>query len=100
MKPDFDLNITTSKFKKDYLRPLQYQPGVSLMKHQKNADKHKYTPVVVLTSSNEEKDMVESYKLGANSYIRKPVDFKQFTTAIKELGLYWLVLNEVPENLD
>ena len=53
-------------------------------------------PVVVLTSSLEENDIIESYQLGCNSYIRKPVDFNQFVEAIKQLGLYWLVLNQSP----
>jgi two-component system response regulator len=53
-------------------------------------------PVVVLTSSSEQQDMIESYKLGANSYVRKPVDFDQFLGAAQQLGLYWMVLNEPP----
>jgi DNA-binding NarL/FixJ family response regulator len=55
--------------------------------------------VVVLTSSKEEEDLAASYDLGANSYIRKPVDFKQFSEAIGQLGLYWLVMNEPPPDV-
>ncbi len=53
-------------------------------------------PVVVLTSSDEEPDMVESYQLGANSYVRKPVDFSRFAEAVRQLELYWLVINQPP----
>lgn len=56
----------------------------------------KNIPVVVLTSSNEEQDIIRSYNLGANSYVRKPVDFAQFMEAARQLGLFWLVINEVP----
>jgi len=56
----------------------------------------KYLPVVILTSSNEDRDLVESYDLGANSYVRKPVDFNEFLEAARHLHLYWMTLNEVP----
>ncbi len=59
----------------------------------------KLTPVVVLTSSREEQDMINSYKFGANSYVRKPVDFTQFIEAVRQLGLYWLVINEPPPQI-
>ncbi len=73
--------------------------GLEVLRQIRTDDRTRLFPVVVLTSSREEKDLVESYKLGANSYIRKPVDFDQFTEAIRQLGLYWLVLNEVPDQV-
>jgi DNA-binding response OmpR family regulator len=74
-------------------------PKVDGMEVLKAVRTHKRTtllPVVVLTSSKEEKDMVESYSLGANSYVRKPVSFEEFLEAVRQLGLYWLLLNQSP----
>ncbi len=70
--------------------------GLEVLRRLRNDQRTKLLPVVVLTSSREEQDLTESYSLGANSYIRKPVNFAQFTEAIRQLGLYWLVLNESP----
>jgi len=70
--------------------------GMEVLHRLRSNDKTKYIPVVILTTSSEDQDLISGYRLGANSYIRKPVDFIQFTEAIKQLGLYWLVLNEPP----
>ena len=68
----------------EVLRQIRAQPNTHML------------PVVVLTSSKEEQDMIQAYTIGVNSYVRKPVDFNEFVAAIGQLGLYWLVLNEVP----
>lgn len=70
--------------------------GLEVLKQVKADDNLKLIPVVVLTSSKEEKDMVASYKLGVNAYVVKPVDFHEFVNAIKELGVFWAVINEPP----
>ena len=70
--------------------------GLEVLQQIKSDEKLKMIPVVVLTSSHEEKDMVASYKLGVNAYVVKPVDFHEFVNAIKELGIFWAVINEPP----
>lgn len=69
--------------------------GLDVLKRLRADDRTKLIPVVVLTSSKEEEDIVTSYANGANAYVRKPVEFDQFTEAVKTLGLFWLLLNEV-----
>jgi two-component system response regulator len=70
--------------------------GLEVLQRIRADARTKLLPVVILTSSKEEQDLAQSYSLGANSYMRKPVDFAQFSEAIRHLGLYWLVLNEAP----
>lgn len=70
--------------------------GLEVLRRLRNDPRTRLLPVVVLTSSNQEQDVVRSYDLGANSFVRKPVDFAQFLEAARQLGLYWLVLNEPP----
>jgi two-component system response regulator len=73
--------------------------GLEVLKALRADARTRILPVVVLTSSKEEQDLIKSYSLGANSYIRKPVDFAKFTEAVRQLGMYWLVLNEGPPDI-
>ncbi|MGE5571839.1 MAG: response regulator [Bacteroidota bacterium] len=68
--------------------------GLEVLRRMRADEKTRLVPVVILTSSNEERDVIEGYSLGANSYVRKPVDFTHFMEAIRQLGVYWLLLNE------
>jgi len=70
--------------------------GLEVLRQVKNNPETKVIPVVILTSSKEESDLVKSYRLGVNSYIRKPVEFEKFIEVVKQLGLYWLLINESP----
>lgn len=68
--------------------------GLEVLRRLRNDERTRNLPVVILTSSKEEQDLINGYQLGCNSYIRKPVDFTQFTETVRQLGLYWLALNE------
>lgn len=92
-----DLNIMPTVVLLDLKLPKV--DGLEVLRRLRADARTRLLPVVVLTSSKEEQDLVKSYSLGVNSYIRKPVDFEQFIEAVKQLGLYWLVLNEAPPML-
>ena len=70
--------------------------GLEVLRRLRADERTRRLPVVIFTSSSEDEDMITSYSLGANSYVRKPVDFERFLEATRQLGLYWLVLNETP----
>ena len=70
--------------------------GLEVLRRLRADERTRLLPVVILTSSKEQQDMIDGYGLGANSYVRKPVNFEQFVTAVEQLKLYWLVLNEAP----
>lgn len=74
--------------------------GIEVLKLIRSNDKTKLLPVVVLSSSKEERDLIDSYQFGANSYVRKPVDFEQFMETARQLGRYWMGLNEIPLTKD
>jgi DNA-binding response OmpR family regulator len=70
--------------------------GLEVLRRLRGHERTRLLPVVILTSSGEERDILEGYRLGTNSYVRKPVDFAEFTEAVRQLGLYWLILNITP----
>jgi two-component system, response regulator len=73
--------------------------GLEVLKAIRENERTRFLPVVILTSSKEEQDIVSGYRLGVNSYVRKPVDFNEFLIAIQQLGLYWLIMNESPKQM-
>ena len=70
--------------------------GMEVLQRIRAEERTRFLPVVILTSSDEERDLIDGYSLGANSYVRKPVDFVEFTKAAQQLGLYWLLMNRAP----
>jgi CheY-like chemotaxis protein len=89
-----DLNVRPAVILLDLKLPLV--SGLDVLRRIREDPRTRLLPVVILTSSKEEQDLMEGYRLGANSYVRKPVDFSEFLEATRQLGLYWLVLNEAP----
>jgi two-component system response regulator len=73
--------------------------GLEVLRRVRAHEKTQILPVVILTSSKEEQDIVQGYNLGANSYVRKPVDYNEFVQAVSQLGVFWLLLNELPQNV-
>ncbi len=73
--------------------------GLEVLRRIREHDATKILPVVILTSSKEEQDMVQGYNFGANSYVRKPIDFNEFVSAVSQLGVYWLLMNELPTKI-
>jgi two-component system, response regulator len=73
--------------------------GLEVLRQIRSSDRTRLLPVVILTSSSEDRDIVESYSLGANSYVRKPINIDEFTEAVRQLGLYWALISELPPTL-
>ena len=70
--------------------------GIEVLRQIRANERTRFIPVIVLTSSDEQRDLVDSYRLGANSYVRKPVDYNEFVEAVRQLGIYWLLVNQPP----
>ncbi len=94
---DRDMNVMPHLILLDLKLPKM--DGLEVLRQLRTDDRTKILPVVILTSSKEEQDLINGYSLGANSYVRKPVDFSQFSEAVRQLGLYWFVLNESPPRI-
>lgn len=94
MYADRDISVKPSVVLLDLKLPRV--DGLEVLRRLRENESTKLLPVVVLTTSNEDQDLLDSYSLGCNSYIRKPVDFLQFSEAIRQLGMYWLLMNEPP----